>query len=46
MHQYLKAGGAAFLVMMQTAHFTKLHHSTLRWTLYSSGLRCSLPSAK
>src|SRR6516164_6361512 len=33
-------GGAAFVVMMQTAHFTKLHHSTLGWRLYSSGLRC------
>ena len=33
-------GGAAFVVMMQTAHFTNLHHSTLGWRLYSSGLRC------
>ena len=33
-------GGAAFVVMMQTAHFTKFHHSTLCWRLYSSGLRC------
>src|SRR5215831_17444190 len=33
-------GGTAFVVMMQTAHFTKFHHSTLCWRLYSSGLRC------
>ncbi len=33
-------GGAAFVVMLQTAHFTNLHHSTLCWRLYSSGLRC------
>ena len=33
-------GDAAFVVMMQTAHFTKLDHSTLCWRLYSSGLRC------
>jgi hypothetical protein len=33
-------GDAAFVVMMQTAHFTKLHYSTLCWRLYSSRLRC------
>jgi hypothetical protein len=33
-------GDAAFVVMMQTAHFTNLDHSTLCWWLYSSGLRC------
>ena len=33
-------GDAALVVMMQTAHFTNLDHSTLCWRLYSSGLRC------
>src|SRR5262245_32799892 len=33
-------GGAAFVLMMQTAHFTTLHHSTLSWRLYASGLWC------
>ena len=32
--------GAAFVVMMQTAHFTNLYHGTLRGGLYSSGLWC------
>ena len=31
--------GAAFVVMMQTAHFTNLDHGTLCGRLYSSGLR-------
>ena len=39
-HRMRVLGGAAFVVMMQTAHFTKFHHSTLCWRLYSSGLRC------
>jgi hypothetical protein len=31
--------GAAFVVVMQTAHFTNLDHGALCWRLYSSGLR-------
>ena len=39
-HRMRVLGSAAFVVMMQTAHFTMLHHSTLCWRLYSSRLRC------
>ena len=32
-------GGAAFVMMVQTAHFTNLDHLTFCGRLYSSGLR-------